>query len=126
MTEATPMLTPEQAVAAGVQSPNWEHWNSHEFALDEVAPWEEEGEPMPLSRTNPDGTAKRYDLITFRGERLVGFRFEASRSASQRSGLWVVEIGQRGTRKFIHYYDRSTIIAWRERNPEPQAGGMQN
>lgn len=110
MTEV-PTLTPEQAVAAGIQSPNWERWNSYAFAPGEDAPWENGREVMPRRMDLETGPVV-YDLITSRGIRLVGFVQRPERRVS-RSSIWVIPAGGDQRPDFYHY---SAIIAWKEKS----------
>ncbi len=63
--------TAEELVAAGVQSPFWEKYNSYRFATG-VLVLDHPREPMPKPKADADGKPQVYDLIARTGEKLTG------------------------------------------------------
>lgn len=109
-----------EAVALGIQSPNWERYDEFPDGPEFVA--EGDGEPLPklpeIKRAQ-DGTPLLYDLIARDGERLVGYPHFAYRSldSSQRPGWNVNEKDTRGNLRRVQF-SKYVVVAWREQTAQ--------
>jgi hypothetical protein len=106
--------SPEELVAAGIQSPSWEKYDHHTFKRDDFIPVLVD-EPMPPRKSDAKGVPQHYTLITQTGERLTGF----AQYGNPQSGIpdrWTI------IEQTPYNIDHATVLAWKEcpRKPKPQ------
>jgi hypothetical protein len=106
-------LSPEELVAAGIQSPHWELYNNYQFregaSIDDGR-----GEPMPAIKFGEDKKQQRYDLINRNGQRFVGIpRPQTEALKSNLDDEWTIELTVANEELYSNC-SAFAILAWHE------------
>lgn len=113
-------ISPEEAVALGIQSLNWEKYDEFPAGPEFVAEGDGESLPrLPEIKRAQDGTPLLYDLIARDGERLVGYPAFAYNSldSSQHPGWIVKEKDEGGNQRSVRY-STYVVVAWKEQTAQ--------
>jgi hypothetical protein len=106
-------------VAAGEQSPNWDR--SYAISSPDIGrgEWIQQGvgEPLPKPKDGPDGEPQVYDLISRRGQRLMGTPLFAADSPHDPTAHdeWKLVEGERAGERYAVY----AVVAWKIHQDSP-------
>ena len=106
-------LTTDELVAAEIQSPNWEFYNSYQFGEEEWVS-DGKGEPLPTLKFGADGKQQKYDVIARGGQRFVGIpRPKPEVFKSNLDGEWTIELFIENEELYSNCA-QDAILAWHE------------